>query len=93
MRENLVLGDKYKKAKQELDAFIVIYRKEEAVYKRVVVAYELEEKRKRAIRIATFMMNIAARKIQRYWGKWRAYKIKQQLRQERLEERNKKKKK
>lgn len=93
MRENLVLGDKYKIAKRELDAFMVIYRKEEAVYKKLVVAYELEEKRKQSIRISTFMMNIAARKIQRYWGKWRAYKIKQQLRAERLEEKNKKKKK
>lgn len=93
MRENLVASDKYKKAKQELDAFMIIYRKEEAIYKRIVLSYELEEKRKLNIRIATFMMNIAARKIQRYWGKWREIKLKKERRAERLAEKKAKMKK
>ncbi|KAH8398995.1 hypothetical protein KR222_010466 [Zaprionus bogoriensis] len=71
IRENLELEDQYKVAKKELDMFMVGYRKEEAVYKQIVVQYEMEEQRKQQQRILVFMMNRAARKIQEYWLKWR----------------------
>lgn len=71
LRENLELEDMFKVAKKELDEFMVLYRKEEAVYKNIVVKYEKEEQRKQQQRILLYMMNRAARKIQRYWQKWR----------------------
>lgn len=92
MQRNLVLGDRLKDAKQELAAFMLIYRKEEAVYKRIVEEYELEEERKRALRILGFMMNFAARKIQRYWAIYRKARLRKERRLERLEEKRNKKK-
>ncbi|KAM8712010.1 hypothetical protein ACLKA7_012516 [Drosophila subpalustris] len=71
IRENLELEDQYKAAKKELDIFMVSYRKEEAIYNKIVVKYEQEEQRKQQQRILLFMMNRAARQIQKYWLKWR----------------------
>ncbi|XP_034102202.1 uncharacterized protein LOC117566768 [Drosophila albomicans] len=71
IRENLELEDQYKVAKKELDIFMISYRKEEAVYNKIVVQYEQEEQRKQQQRILLFMMNRAARQIQKYWLKWR----------------------
>ncbi|XP_030373079.1 dynein regulatory complex protein 9-like [Scaptodrosophila lebanonensis] len=71
MRENLQLQDTYKAAKKELDEFMVYFRQEEAVYKEVVVKREEEERRQHQRRVVNFMMNRAARKIQKYWRKWR----------------------
>ncbi|KAH8384806.1 hypothetical protein KR093_008769, partial [Drosophila rubida] len=71
IRENLELEDQYKVAKMELDVFMITYRKEEAVYNKIVVKYEQEEQRKQQQRILLFMMNRAARQIQKYWLKWR----------------------
>ncbi|XP_064537861.1 inner centromere protein A [Drosophila montana] len=76
LRENLELEDMYNAAKKELDDFMVHYRKEEAIYNRIVVQYELEEQRKQQQRIMIFMMNRAARKIQAYWQEWRRAKLK-----------------
>lgn len=90
---NLRLGDEYRFAKQELDDFMIIYRKEEAVYNKIVMKYEMEQKRLRELRILTFMMDFAARKIQRYWAVYRKAVLKKQRRLERLEEKKKKKKK
>lgn len=86
MRENLVLGDRYREAKRELDAFMIIYRKEEAVYQKIVVEFEIELARKREVARLSFQMNLAARKIQRYWGKWHQIQLKKERRAERLEE-------
>lgn len=69
--ECLVLQDQHNVASKELNAFMVGYRKEEAVYKKIVVQFEMEEQRKQQQRIALFMMNRAARRIQQYWQKWR----------------------
>ncbi|XP_032596977.1 trichohyalin [Drosophila grimshawi] len=71
LRENLQLEDQYKVAKKELDDFMVDYREEEAIYNRIVVTHEREEQRKQQERILIFMMNRAARKIQKYYLKWR----------------------
>lgn len=92
MRSNLILGDRLKFAQQELSAFKLIYRKEEAVYNRIVVEYEIEQKRQRDMRILGFMMNFAARKIQRYWAVYRKARLKKERRLERLEEKRNKKK-
>lgn len=72
--ECLVFEDQYKKVKKEKAAFMEGYRKEEAVYKKIVVQFEMEEQRKQQERIALFMMNRAARRIQQYWQKWRKEK-------------------
>lgn len=87
IREHLELEDQYKAAKNELDIFMVSYRKEEAIYNKIVVQYEQEEQRKQQERILLFMMNRAARQIQKYWLKWR---MDQRLKARRL---NKKKRK
>ncbi|XP_002138253.2 golgin subfamily A member 6-like protein 1 [Drosophila pseudoobscura] len=71
IRENLVLQDQYMVAKKELDKFMVVYRREEAVYNDIVVRREQEERRRQQQRLVVFMMNRAASKIQKYWRKWR----------------------
>ncbi|XP_030554271.1 uncharacterized protein LOC115757940 [Drosophila novamexicana] len=76
LREHLRLEDMYNAAKKELDDFMVYYRKEEAVYNKIVVQYEQEEQRKHQQSILVFMMNRAARKIQTYWQEWRQAKQK-----------------
>ncbi|SPP75121.1 uncharacterized protein LOC117592002 isoform X2 [Drosophila guanche] len=71
MRENLVLQDQYLVAKKALDSFMVVYRREEAIYNDIVVQREEEERRRQQQRLVVFMMNRAASKIQKYWRKWR----------------------
>lgn len=93
MHDNLVLGDRYREAKRELDAFMIIYRKEEAVYNKIVVEFELELARKREMARLSFQMNLAARKIQRYWGKWHEIQLRKERRAERLAEKKAKMKK
>ncbi|XP_030372923.1 golgin subfamily A member 6-like protein 22 isoform X2 [Scaptodrosophila lebanonensis] len=71
MRENLRLEDDFNEAKKQFDDFMVFYHAEEAIYNDIVVKREEEERREQQRRIVVFMMNRAARKIQKYWRKWR----------------------
>ncbi|ALC41838.1 CG13168 [Drosophila busckii] len=88
LRENLYLEDEYLAAKKELDTFMILYRKEELIYKRIVSQYEEEERRKQQTRIVVFMMNRAARQIQKYWRRW---KIDMRKKAKRLAKKGKKK--
>lgn len=73
MIENIELTDQHKKAKKELDEYMVGFRKVERVYKTIVVKREEEEARRRQQRIIIFAMNRAATKIQKYWRKWKKH--------------------
>ncbi|XP_017845967.1 uncharacterized protein LOC108602373 [Drosophila busckii] len=75
-RENLLLLDQYDIAKQQLDIFMILYRKEEAIYKQIVVRREEKLKAERRHRIIVFSMNRAAAVIQKYWRKWRKHMAK-----------------
>ncbi|KAL7729700.1 hypothetical protein ACLKA6_014570 [Drosophila palustris] len=67
---------------QQMDILMVKYRKCEAIYNDIVVKREEEEEFRKRRRILNYMRNRAARKIQRFWRKWRRY-LKEQLRRER----------
>ncbi|TDG45855.1 hypothetical protein AWZ03_007710 [Drosophila navojoa] len=69
--ENLELTDKLNEAKKKLDEYKVLYRREQRIYNEVVVKREKEEERKKQQMILKYMMNRAARKIQKYWRAWR----------------------
>ncbi|EDW80516.2 uncharacterized protein Dwil_GK11526 [Drosophila willistoni] len=71
MVENMELNEEFSKAKKALDDFMVGFRKVEQVYKDIVVKREDAERRAHQQRVIMFMMNRAARKIQKYWKKWR----------------------
>ncbi|EDW59804.1 dynein regulatory complex protein 10 isoform X1 [Drosophila virilis] len=71
--ENLELTDLMNEAKQKLNEYMVTYRKEQAIYKEIVVKREKEEERKKQQAILHYMMHRAACKIQRYWRAWRKH--------------------
>ncbi|EDW77086.1 uncharacterized protein Dwil_GK22182 [Drosophila willistoni] len=81
MRENLQLQDEFLVAKKKLDDFMVIYRHEENIYKDIVFKREEEERRQQQHRLVIFMMNRAAKTIQKYWRKWRKEQRKKNKRQ------------
>ncbi|XP_017845895.1 coiled-coil domain-containing protein 173-like [Drosophila busckii] len=91
MRENFELEEEMKVAQREVDAFMKTYHREEAIYKAIVIKREEEEQKRKLRRIMIYMMNLAARKIQRYWRKWRRDQAKKNKRLSRAI--NKKKKK
>ncbi|XP_017856375.1 PREDICTED: trichohyalin [Drosophila arizonae] len=69
--ENLELTDKLNEAQKKLDEFKLHYRKEQRIYNEIVVKREKEEERRKQEMIFRYMMNRAARKIQKYWRAWR----------------------
>ncbi|XP_017083358.1 uncharacterized protein LOC108116139 [Drosophila eugracilis] len=73
MIENMQLTDEHKQCKKALDEYMVGFRKVERVYKQIVVKREEEEARHRQHRVLIFAMNRAARKIQKYWRKWKKH--------------------
>ncbi|XP_068146825.1 uncharacterized protein [Drosophila tropicalis] len=81
MRENLQLQDEFLEAKKNLDDFMVLYRQEENIYKNIVLKREEEERRLQQHRLVIFMMNRAAKTIQKYWRKWRKEQRKKNKRQ------------
>lgn len=69
--ENLELTDKLNEAQKKLDEYKVTYRKEQRIYNEIVAKREKEEERRKQEMIIRYMMNRAARKIQKYWRAWR----------------------
>lgn len=58
-------------AERELNKLMKIHDKEFVVYERLVLRIEQQKERNKQVQILQFMMNFAARKIQRYWRNWR----------------------
>ncbi|XP_062124004.1 uncharacterized protein LOC133837311 [Drosophila sulfurigaster albostrigata] len=87
MIRNMELHDELVKSQEELDKVMIDYHREAAIFNDIVVKFENEEILRNQRRILTYMMNRAARTIQRYWIKWR----KTQRRKSRLEKKKIKK--
>ncbi|XP_034487901.1 uncharacterized protein LOC117792056 isoform X1 [Drosophila innubila] len=76
-----------KETAKEMDKLMMKYRKSETIYNDIVIKREEEEEFRKKRRILAYMMNRAARKIQRYWRNWRRH----QLKKKRLQQKNFKK--
>ncbi|XP_075167409.1 uncharacterized protein LOC142239502 [Haematobia irritans] len=76
--ENMNLQEQYEKQKQLFDEFMVVYSSEEAEYFRIVRNKEEEEKRQQEQKILLFMMNRAARTIQKRWRRFRKQRSRKQ---------------
>lgn len=68
----------------DLHKLTKIHDKVLAIYEQVVLKYEEQGKHSQQDRILKFMMDLAARKIQRYWRKWRKQLRKKLLQEKRL---------
>lgn len=58
-------------ANRELNKLMKIHDKEFEIYEKLVLRIEQQKERNRELKILRFMMNFAARQIQRYWRNWR----------------------
>ncbi|XP_037888382.1 dynein regulatory complex protein 10-like [Glossina fuscipes] len=74
MREKIVLEEEYAKQKKIFDEFMIIFREKEAEYEVAVVQKEQEEREQQEKKLAFFIMNRAARIIQRFYRKYRKAK-------------------
>lgn len=72
-------------ANRNLNKLTKIHDKNYAIYEQVVLKYEEQGQHCQQGRILEFMMNFAARKIQRYWRKWRRQLRKKLLQEKRLQ--------
>ncbi|KAH8311510.1 hypothetical protein KR044_006676, partial [Drosophila immigrans] len=88
MVKHFDLQEELVKSKEELDKVIKEYKINEAIYNDIVLKYENVAVEYHKRRILSFMVNRAARKIQKYWRKWH----KAQKRKAQLERRKKQKK-
>lgn len=82
MREKIVLEEEYAQQKKIYDEFMIIFREKEAEYEVAVVQKEQEERERQEKEVAFFIMNRAARIIQRFYRKYR--KAKKRLEKELL---------
>uniref|UniRef100_A0A1A9VHU2 Dynein regulatory complex protein 10 n=1 Tax=Glossina austeni TaxID=7395 RepID=A0A1A9VHU2_GLOAU len=82
MREKIVLEEEYAKQKKIFDEFMITFREKEAEYEIAVVQKEQEEREQQEKKVAFFIMNRAARIIQRFYRKYR--KAKKRLEKELL---------
>lgn len=71
-------------ANRNLDKLTKIHDKNYAIYEQVM-KYEKDRQDSQQGRILEFMMNFTARKIQRYWRKWRRQLRKKVLQEKRLQ--------
>ncbi|KAH8419084.1 hypothetical protein KR222_004646, partial [Zaprionus bogoriensis] len=78
--EILELEEKVTEARKDMDKFMKTYRKEEKIYTNIVIKYEKEEARKMQQMLLRYMMNRAARIIQKYWRQWRISLLKKNRR-------------
>ncbi|XP_073845032.1 uncharacterized protein [Musca autumnalis] len=76
--ENMNLQEEYEKQKKQFDEFMIEYSYEEEEYWKIVRSKEEEEKQKQEEKILLFMMNRAARTIQRRWLRFRKQRSRKQ---------------
>ncbi|XP_059225006.1 uncharacterized protein LOC106082558 isoform X2 [Stomoxys calcitrans] len=76
--ENMNLQEEYEKQKMLFDVFMMVYSSEEAEYLQIVRTKEDEEKRQQEQKILLFMMNRAARTIQKRWRRYRKMRSRKQ---------------
>uniref|UniRef100_A0A1A9W0V3 Dynein regulatory complex protein 10 n=1 Tax=Glossina brevipalpis TaxID=37001 RepID=A0A1A9W0V3_9MUSC len=74
MREKMTLEEEYSKQKKLFDEFMIIFREKEAEYEITVVQKEQEEREQQERKVSFFIMNRAARIIQRHFRKYRKAK-------------------
>jgi len=60
----------------DIDKLMITYRENEVIYNEIVLKRENEVELEKQRRILRYMMNRAARRIQRYWRNWRKYQLK-----------------
>lgn len=70
------LQKQLEETKVEMDILMIKYRENEVIYNEIVAKRENEVELEKQRRILRYMMNRAARRIQRYWRKWRKYQLK-----------------
>lgn len=75
------LQKQLEETKVEMDILMIKYRENEVIYNEIVAKRENEVELEKQRRILRYMMNRAARRIQRYWRKWRKYQLKKIRRQ------------